>query len=126
MKSIQNNTIFLRHEWFKCWWEAYGARKELLVLLIKERGNLIGICPLMISEDYFRRFPIKKIGFIENDQTPRTNIISPYKQNEIIDTMITYLTEGVSSWNVIDFNKIPISLLNTLFSKTELELLFSK
>ena len=66
VERSQDDTIFLRHEWFKCWWNAYGAEKELLILLVKEDGELIGISPFMISKVRFRGFPIKKISFIEN------------------------------------------------------------
>ena len=108
LESSHDDTIFLRHEWFKCWWQAYGNGKELSILLFREEGKLIGISPLMISRDYFRGFPINKISFIENDETPRTNIITLHKKSEIIEAMIRYLTDKAAPWNVFIFNKIPM------------------
>lgn len=108
LEKCQNDTIFLRHEWFRCWWEAYGAGKELLILLIKENGELLGICPFMISKDDFRGFPIKKISFIENDETPRLNIIYINGRSEIIEAIIGYLLQKVKEWNILILDRIPV------------------
>ena len=91
LQKSENDSIFLRHEWFRSWWEAYGAEKELLILLFKENGELLGICPFMISKGHFRGFPTKKISFIENDETPRLNIIYVNGRNDIIEAIISHL-----------------------------------
>ena len=108
LQKSENDSIFLRHEWFRSWWEAYGAEKELLILLIKENGELLGICPFMISKGHFRGFPIKKISFIENDETPRLNMIYIKGRNEIVGTIIGYLLQKVKEWNILILNKIPV------------------
>lgn len=108
LEETLTNTVFLRHEWFKCWWKTYGVGKKLFVLLVKEEDKLIGITPLMISKDYFRGFPIRKIGFIENNEVARSNFISPYSQNQIIEETITHLIRKRALWDVLIFNKIPM------------------
>ena len=102
------NTIFLSHDWFKCWWSAYGAGKKLFILLIKEKGELIGISPLMISREYFRGFPVKRVAFIENDETPRSNFITLRKRVKIIEETIAHLIQKSGMWDILIFNKIPI------------------
>jgi CelD/BcsL family acetyltransferase involved in cellulose biosynthesis len=107
LEKCPNDTIFLRHEWFKCWWDTYGQRKQLCILLVREDGKLLGIGPFMALRAYFRGLPVKIISFIENDETPRSNVICIDKHEEIIEEMITYLTEKKRSWDLICLNKIP-------------------
>jgi len=43
-----SETVFLRHEWFSSWWEAFGEGRGLFILAGREgRGNLVGLAPLM-------------------------------------------------------------------------------
>jgi hypothetical protein len=49
-----------------------------------------------------------KISFIENDETPRSNVICIDKHEEVIEEMITYLIAKKGRWNLLSFNKIPI------------------
>ena len=58
------NSIFLRHEWIRCWWEAYGKDKELLIMLFYEGDDLKGIGPLMISKGFFRGLMNFQISFL--------------------------------------------------------------
>lgn len=108
VERSHGDTIFLRHEWFKCWWNAYGTEKELLILLAKEDGELIGISPLMISKGRFRGFPIKKISFIENDETPCSSIIYINDRDEIVEAIISYVVQKVKAWDILILNKIPV------------------
>jgi len=108
LEKTSTNTVFLRHEWFKCWWKAYGVGKKLCILLIKQEDKLIGISPLMISRDHFRGFPVRKIGFIENNETARSDFITLYDQSRIIEETITYLIQKRALWDVLIFNKIPM------------------
>ena len=51
--------------------EAFGAGRRLYVLLIWDGEELIGIAPLMISRVKMYGLPVREIGFIYNDHTPR-------------------------------------------------------
>ena len=42
LKKSSFNTVFLSHEWFKCWWQAYGKDKQLFIITVTEDKELIG------------------------------------------------------------------------------------
>ena len=101
----KNPNVFLRHEWFKSWWMAYGNHKKLWILLVKENNELIGIAPLMLSKTLFRFFPVRRIEFIKNDESPRCDFL--YKDREktikkIIDYLISY-----NKWDLVTLEGIP-------------------
>src|SRR5512140_2512724 len=66
---------FLGHDWIVSWWEAFGAGRKLNVLLVKDGDELLGIAPLMISNETMYGVPIRELGFIYNDHTPRFDFI---------------------------------------------------
>jgi hypothetical protein len=103
-------TVFFRHEWFKCWWKAYGEEKELFILLLyKENNHLIGISPLMISKKYFRGFPTRNIGFIENDETPCCDLILLQKEEErfkVIEKIVEYIIAKNRRWHIVLLQKV--------------------
>jgi len=122
LERTREDTVFLRHEWFRCWWEAYGRDRSLSVLLIREKGALIGICPLMISRASVRGFPVTKIGFIENLETPRCDFIVSKNPEGVMDETIAYVMQEVAPWQILVLNNIPIGsdtpgLLETICRK---------
>ncbi len=82
LEKCPNENVFLRHEWFRCWWEAFGKNKQLYIILVKDTGKIIGIAPLMISKDNYRGFPVKKLSFIKDDNTAHADFIIPERKKE--------------------------------------------
>lgn len=102
-------SIFVRHEWIRCWWEAYGQENQLLILQFREKGELKSIAPLMISMGFFRdRFPVKIVSFIENDETPHSGLIvaSSYDVRVILESLLTYLQDNQQVWDILLLRKI--------------------
>ena len=109
LKRSVSNSIFLSHEWFKCWWEAYGGESELFILVCKDEGRLIGISPLMMSKDRLRGFPVKKISFIENNESPHCGILIDRKTDfsGTLYNLFNYLTSYNNSWDILLLRRIP-------------------
>ena len=101
-------SIFVRHEWIRCWWEAYGNSKQLLILLFEDGGDLKGIAPLMISKVLFRGLPVRRISFIENDETPHCGIINDesYDISIVIEALFSYLSLRAGKWDIIFLRKV--------------------
>jgi len=107
VEKSENDTLFLRHEWFKCWWLGFGKNKQLFVLLVKDEGSIIGIAPLMIERTHYRGFPVRKIEFIENSNSPRVNFILTKKKEECLEAVFNYLKENKDKWDIIDLRNVP-------------------
>jgi len=107
VEKSQNDTIFLRHEWFKIWWRSFGRGKKLLILLFMDDSQLIGIVPLMSVKERFRGLPIKSVKFIENDNSPRSDFILKEKKKEVMQCFITHLGRKKNSWDAIVLRNIP-------------------
>src|ERR1039458_4171160 len=66
---------FLGHDWILSWWESFGAGRKLNILLVKDGEDLVGIAPLMVSRQRMYGVPLRELGFIYNDHTPRFDFI---------------------------------------------------
>jgi len=115
--SQERENVFLRHEWFDVWWQAFGKGKELLILLCQEAGKIIGIAPLMIFRDRYKGLPYKRLGFIEDPNAPSMNfIIKQGGEESVLPAILAYLVEpGTNAWHAAVLNKLPAgsSMLRT-------------
>lgn len=108
LSKSSSDMICLTHDWFKCWWHTLGKEYEdnqnLFVLLIKDKGEYIGIIPLKTSRVKYRGFKIKKIGFIESEISPHLDFILTSKREESIREVINFL-KGQKLWDILVLRK---------------------
>lgn len=100
------DSVFLRHEWFSAWWQAFGDQKELFVLLIKENGSLVGIAPLMLVSEKFRGLPVRCLKFIANDESPRADFIIKQNRTDILPFLLDFLEKAHNDWDLIVLKSI--------------------
>src|SRR5438874_11297400 len=43
------NTVFLTWEWLYSWWQHFGERRQLSIMLAEQDGKLVGIARLFIE-----------------------------------------------------------------------------
>jgi len=113
LSMTTEDTVFLRHEWFRCWWNAYGKEKEMLILLAREGEKLIGIAPLMKVSAKIRNFSVSQIQFIENKDSPICDFIIPDRKEEVLEEILKNISK-LNSWDTISFGKIPRTSKNYL------------
>lgn len=121
LEKSHSDTVFLRHEWFRCWWLAFGKHNRMLILLIRENGELVGIAPLMITAAGYRGMPLKRIGFIENENTPRSDFILTRKPEHAITSIVRYLNNHRNRWQLIYLRNLPADSPNSSILRSVLK-----
>lgn len=131
--SAESENVFLRHEWFDVWWQAFGANKEMFILLCFNEDRILGIAPLMIFRDYYKGIPYTRLGFIENPNAPSVDfIIKKGEENRVIRSFLDYLVlSSTNVWHVSVLNKIPnvsdtIGACEEFFSQNKIKYLLRK
>lgn len=66
---------FLTHEWITCWWDSFGAGKELYVLVARRDGVVVGIAPLMKTTERRRGVTVRALTFMANYHSNRSGFI---------------------------------------------------
>jgi len=107
--SEEIDNVFLRHEWMDVWWQAFGQKNELCVLLFHHNGQLKGIAPFMLLSSTYKNIPYRRLGFIEDANAPSLNFIIQrgFEGSSIRSFLQFILGQFRSAWDVAIFNKIP-------------------
>ena len=92
LEKSYNPSLFLSHEWFESCINSYSTKKNLLILLIKDRAELIGIAPFWQYHDVIRKVPVSKLEFITSHDTPFVDfIIKKERQEEVNKAIVHHL-----------------------------------
>jgi CelD/BcsL family acetyltransferase involved in cellulose biosynthesis len=96
------NTVFQTLEWHSSWWSALRADARLLVLLAETAGELVGVAPLMLSEQRVFGRERRVIEFIGADATDYADfIVEPTGRKAVVTRMLEWLADHGDRWDVL-------------------------
>ena len=98
------NCIFYTWEWQSTWWDAYQPG-ELLILVCREDGQLLGIAPLFVTESEQGR-SVQIIGCV--DVTDYLDfIIDAARLQDVLTVFADYFADHRAAFDLLDFCNIP-------------------
>lgn len=98
---------FLRHEWVRTWWDCFGAENALHVLVISAGEEPIAIAPLMVSRERMYGMTVRRLGFIQNDHTPRCDVIISRRPEEAYGAIWRAIVAEQGLWDVLVLCQLP-------------------
>jgi CelD/BcsL family acetyltransferase involved in cellulose biosynthesis len=99
---------FLRHEWVRTWWDAFGGRaQQLHVMVVRRHGRVCAIAPLMFERAQMYGMPVRRVRFLQNDHTPRTDVIVADHADDSYRAIWHAIQDGGSRWDVLQLSQIP-------------------
>lgn len=110
MDRCAASSVFQTHPWHACWWRAFGAPHQLLVILAYAQSRLVGIAPMMITP---QRTPLgrsqRHIHFIGsvNDVSDYCDFIIDPDFPEALTALLDALCEDTRSFGRIDLSHFP-------------------
>jgi|MTBAKSStandDraft_1061840.scaffolds.fasta_scaffold28244_2 CelD/BcsL family acetyltransferase involved in cellulose biosynthesis len=99
----ETNTPFQTYEWCTSWWKIFGPGNELLLLLLYEDTELIGLAPLMI----LHRNKSRELRFIGDVNADYCDFIISRDKSRIIHDIVDYLFGLQDQWDAILLRNIP-------------------
>ncbi|MEI6562944.1 MAG: GNAT family N-acetyltransferase [bacterium] len=66
LQDSAGNNPFLTFEWLSTWWDVFGEGKELCVLLVEDREELVAIAPLYSHTQCVTGVSLLEIGLLGN------------------------------------------------------------
>jgi CelD/BcsL family acetyltransferase involved in cellulose biosynthesis len=99
---------FLRHEWVRMWWDAFGGSNDqnLHVLIVRRNSRVCAIAPLMFERAQMYGMPVRRLRFLQNDHTPRTDIIVADHVEDSYRALWHAIQDG-RRWDVLQLSQIP-------------------
>ncbi|MBI5021913.1 MAG: GNAT family N-acetyltransferase [Ignavibacteriales bacterium] len=114
VKQVGTDSPCLTYEWLTTWWHCMkDDDKELIVLVIKKEGNIIGIAPFMLVKDRFLFLNIREIRFLSMSRyadspssiTAAFDFITPNSNDDLFKAIIQFLKDNFH-WHFIHLNPI--------------------
>src|SRR5215813_5919567 len=121
----QPNLVFMTCEWILTWWRHFSRGQELFVLIVKDKEEIIGILPLMLSvhgEGHAHK--IRFLHFIGYRTSDWMDIIATRKR-DVIRAALEYLEGCQHLWDYMELFDIPedsdtIAILSEFTPRTSL------
>ena len=99
---------FLRHEWVRTWWDAFrtpGTR--LYIQVVRSHGRIAAIAPFLRETTPMYGVPARRIRFIQNDHTPRTDIIVAEQPDASYRAIWHAIRGDRDRWDVLQLSQLP-------------------
>ena len=100
------NHVFMTWEWLFTWWKHFGRGRELFVLVVEDKGEVLGILPLMLFIDYRGAYErVRSLHFIGHRTSDWMDIIA-IRKAEVIRVALEYLKGCQHLWDYIDLRDV--------------------
>ena len=98
---------FLLHEWFRTWWDCFGAGRRLHVVVVRDGANVVAIAPLMTEQVHMYGLTVRKLDLLHNDHTPRADCIVAGSPRESYEAIWDALRDAKDQWDVLQLSRLP-------------------
>ncbi len=100
LSRSENDTLYLRHEWLSNWYKANGEKSELLVVLVRNNGELTGAAPMIAKKNKRFGLPVKEVTFINDTNWTMGDFILAGKKEQvckkILDSLLSLERDVIS------------------------------
>ena len=102
----KDNDVFSTWEWLWCWWKHFGKERSLRLLIAREKDEIFGIAPLMLSKYSFLHVgKLTKIEFVGAPHSDYNSFILLKKPHECLKVFLDRLVE-LSDWDLLDLRDV--------------------
>ena len=98
---------FLCHEWFRTWWDCFGANRSLHIVVARAGGRILAIAPLMREQVQMYGMSVRKLDLIHNDHTPRADFIVAGPAQDAYRAIWNELQARRREWDVLQLSRLP-------------------
>lgn len=98
---------FLRHEWVRAWWDAFGRHARLHILVVRTNGEVTAIAPFMRDTAVMYGVPVRRVRLIHNDHTPRIDLIVASDAADACRAVWHALRHDSEPWDVLLLGQLP-------------------
>jgi CelD/BcsL family acetyltransferase involved in cellulose biosynthesis len=115
--------IFQTYEWQRLWWEHFGRRRKLHIVLFRHEGTLVGIAPFFLNSSDFLGVTISRVLYLLGsgvDHPLSEGVLDGYTPSDYLDiialpefeevvarTLLKRLSEIGNAYDRIILNELP-------------------
>ncbi len=128
-ENAESPNVFMTYDWFRAWSRRHAeeepaAQRHLNVLVVKKRGTIVGISPLVSRKVSRWGFSLRKIQFT-GPAADYNELVLGADPSGQCRAIINFLAESRDHWDLVDLRDIratkeSMSLLEETLSRTKL------
>ena len=104
--------FFQTYDWLATYWRHYGSQQQLLVLMIRDAGGLLGIVPLVIREEKRRIGRLRVLTYPMDDWGSFFGPVTSDPERTI-SAAIEYLASQPKHWDILSWRWLDPSRAST-------------
>ena len=111
LHASTSDSPFLTWEWVSTWWKSYGAGRDLWLVTVEHRGELVGLAPLYrqrhrwVGGVTYRALALIGDGSADSDYL---DVIAATGQaGRVLSLVAAFLLERRREWDVFLFREVP-------------------
>jgi CelD/BcsL family acetyltransferase involved in cellulose biosynthesis len=116
LADVWNDTVirsdtdfpFLTHQWFSCCLQACQQFSGLMVLLVRQQGEVVGIAPLVRRKGKLGTIPVRLVSLIGGDHRFKNSFILTKQDPGILEAVYNAVREACR-YDMFNLNMIPRS-----------------
>ncbi|MDD5773363.1 MAG: GNAT family N-acetyltransferase [bacterium] len=106
IEKSDSDNIFISWEWYSLWMKHFHSNKKILILKVRDKGEIIGIAPFMLEEGNLFTLRKSVIRFLSDDMmADYMDFVILRDNKEVIKEIFSFLI-GENSWGRIDLKRI--------------------
>jgi CelD/BcsL family acetyltransferase involved in cellulose biosynthesis len=98
---------FMTHEWFSCCLQSCLQFAGLMVVLVRQHGQIVGIAPLMQKRGKIGAIPARQVALIGSDHRFKNSFILTRQDPAILKTVYNTVKEACK-YDIFNLNMIPV------------------
>ena len=120
-EKLPYRNIYLSFLWYSTWWEVFGERGKLFVLVVENDSETVGIAPLMLVQTP-AFFPVfRQLIFVGTGLSDYHDfLIADGFQKDVVAALLQFLKSEFKSWNLLRLRHFPENSLTPQIIQKEL------
>jgi CelD/BcsL family acetyltransferase involved in cellulose biosynthesis len=109
-ETAESPNVFMTFDWFDAWNRRIAAddqtgRRQLHVVILKKRGAIAGISPLIQRTASLLGFSVRKVEFLESPADYNDLVVGPDQAGQC-GAVLEALRQGEAQWDLVDLRNL--------------------
>ncbi|RFF31590.1 GNAT family N-acetyltransferase [Wenzhouxiangella sediminis] len=104
--SAGHSEPFMRPEWIRSWWNAFGKAGHLRLVTVWQGERLVGILPLMLNRVRRYGIPLRRLGAPANVHSPRVDCMVSPDVTGVIDAIWRHVAGMEGQWDIFELPRL--------------------
>jgi len=98
---------FMSHAWIETWWESFGGNNELRIFVVKDKGEWIGIAPMMVRKATMYGVRVRRLEALYNPHTTRYDFPIRERHDHVIRSLWKAFSNPEAPWDAVVLQQFP-------------------